>query len=274
MLFGGETAESYYEEGLTSSIKGDYEQALVFFHKALSLNPVFAAAHHQIAKTHIRLGAFQKAIDALNQAVALMGRKTSALADLAQAYYLLGKVKEARTIFSEILQISEKDTRGVLGLAFCAFADEQWVTAINLVQHASTLGRLHFDAHFLIARAAAKTGAEDIAGFHFQQALEQMNHTLEITEEQVTGYFLRGLVHASMGGLLDALRDMDSALRYIAPDKNYFAYNHFFNKVEILVQKGVLLKDLNRIREAKETGEQILALAPDNQTGMMLASLS
>ncbi|NLN93944.1 MAG: tetratricopeptide repeat protein [Candidatus Hydrogenedens sp.] len=273
MLFGGETAESYYEEGLTASIKGDHEQALDYFRTALKLDPALASAHHQIGKCMIRLGRFEEAKEALIPALKLLGHRPSILADLAQANFLQGDTWVARTIYSEILQLDGNDTRGVLGLALCAFADEQWVTTMNLIQHAMTLGRLHFDAHFLIARAADKSGADETAAFHYRQALEQMDHSLDITEEQVSGYYLRGMVHAAMGSLNDALRDMERALQFAVADKYYFAYSHCFTLIDILVQKGWVLQALNRYTEAKETGTQILALDPENETGKILVAL-
>lgn len=274
MLFGGETAESYYEEGLTASIKGEHEKAIEYFKEALKFDASLASAHHQIARNLIRLGRFQETLESLQTALSMLGHKASILVDLAQTYLLQNKINEARGVYSEILQQDGNDTRGVLGLAFCAFADEQWVTTMNLVQHAMTLGRLHFDAHFLIARAADKSGAEETAVFHYRQALELMNHTLDITEEQVSGYFLRSLVHASMGTRNEALSDIEQAAQYATEGKFYFAYSHCFTLVDILVQKGLLLKELNRFQEAKETGEEILSLDPANETGIMLAALS
>ena len=39
MVFGGETADSYYDEGVTASMKGDVAQAVRHFKKALGMTP-------------------------------------------------------------------------------------------------------------------------------------------------------------------------------------------------------------------------------------------
>ena len=38
MAFGGETADSYYDEGLTASMKGDLRGAIAHFEKAIQLD--------------------------------------------------------------------------------------------------------------------------------------------------------------------------------------------------------------------------------------------
>ena len=48
MLFGGETAQSYYEEGLTAAMKGDLPLALARFRRALELDVQLHNARYQI----------------------------------------------------------------------------------------------------------------------------------------------------------------------------------------------------------------------------------
>ena len=75
MAFGGENAESYYDEGLTASMKGDMARAVQCFEKAVRLDNTFAAAYHQLGKCYLRLGQAQQAIDLLQQLFSGVRRK-------------------------------------------------------------------------------------------------------------------------------------------------------------------------------------------------------
>ncbi|HNT87522.1 MAG TPA: tetratricopeptide repeat protein, partial [Candidatus Hydrogenedentes bacterium] len=61
MAFGGESAESYYDEGLTAAMKGDVEQAIALFKQAVQLDSSFLAAFHQLARCYLRTGQSEKA---------------------------------------------------------------------------------------------------------------------------------------------------------------------------------------------------------------------
>ena len=71
MAFGGETAESFYDEGLTASMKGDIERAQQLFEKTIRLDRHFTAAYHQLAKCHLRKGEAERAL----QIARKIGRK-------------------------------------------------------------------------------------------------------------------------------------------------------------------------------------------------------
>ena len=62
MLFGGENAESYYDEGLTAAMKGDFEKAVAHFQKATTLDGAFAAAWYQLGRCWLRLGRVPEAV--------------------------------------------------------------------------------------------------------------------------------------------------------------------------------------------------------------------
>jgi tetratricopeptide (TPR) repeat protein len=245
MLFGGETAQSYYEEGLTSAIKGDLDQALLYFRRALQLDDQLHQARHQIGRCLLRQGKAEEALPSLDKAARALAEVSAPRVDLGFAFLQLGRIEAARDIFAGLLQEKPNEARAVLGLAYCACGKGQWETALGLAQRAIELGRTQFDTHFLIARAADKVNRVDISTAHYQKAEELMNQSIEASPDHPAGYYLRARVHHGLGRYTAALDDIENALKYVRPGQRYAAYNELFSQEEIVAYKESLLVELN-----------------------------
>ena len=71
MAFGGDNPESYYDEGLTAAMRGDYPLAIQYFKKAVQLDNQFLPAYQQMAKCHLRMGHAAKASELLPQFISV-----------------------------------------------------------------------------------------------------------------------------------------------------------------------------------------------------------
>jgi len=269
MLFGGETADSYYEEGLTAAMKGDLGLAASRFTRALELNAQMHNARFQLGKCLLRMGKPTDALEHFREAAKHL-LQPQPLVDAGYALLLLGRVEEARQQFSDALQIKSEEPRAIIGLARCAAAKEQWGTAVNLTQHAIDQGYDHYDAYFLNARSADKCDMPGVAAAGYSKAIERMDQTIDANAGQATGYYLRGLAYYYQENYSAALDDFQSALARADNDVHYSAYNEHFTVLDMLCMAGLCLKKLGRYDSAKEMGAKILALAPDNETGKRL----
>ena len=254
MLFGGETARSYYEEGLTSAMKCDLDQAILYFRRAYQMDAGLSQAQYQVGRCLMRLGKVEEALPSLRFAAKALPELSAPRVDLAFALLQLGRIDLARETFAALLQENPDESRAVLGLAHCAFRPEQWETAVNLVQRSIEMGRVQFDTHFLLARAADVIGLVDISTAHYQKAVELINTSIEANPEHVTGYYLRGRVHHGLGQYSAALEDMDFALKYALPDRHYAAYNEFFSREDIIACKEAILKELQARKDKIQAG--------------------
>lgn len=254
MLFGGETAQSYYEEGLTSAMKGNLDQAILYFRRAYQMNAGLYQAQYQVGRCLMRLGKAEEALPCLHFAVRALPELSAPRVDLAFALLQLGRTDLARETFAALLQENPDESRAVLGLAYCAFHRAQWETAVNLVQRSIEMGRVQFDTHFLLARAADKVGMVDISTAHYQKAVELINASIEANPEHVTGYYLRGRVYHGLGQYSAALEDMDLALKYALPDRHYAAYNEIFSRDDIRACKEAVLKEMKARDDLRRTG--------------------
>ena len=272
MLFGGETAHSYYEEGLTAAMKGDIPLAASRFKRALELDSGLHPARHQLGKCYLRMGRTHEAVEQLKAAVIQLPHLAPPRVDAGYALLLLGNVEAARQSFSEALQVKSDEPRAVMGLARCAAATRQWSTVLGLVQHALEQGYAHFDARFLMARAADACNMPEIAAENYEAAAKLMEQSVEANPDQPTGYYLRGCVLFSQENYTAALSDFEAALSKAQKDAHYAAYQEHFAFLDILEMQGKCLQALGREKEARQVGNNILALAPDSPVGKQLAA--
>lgn len=254
MLFGGETARSYYEEGLTSAMKGDLDQAIQYFRRACQMDPSLHQAQYQVGRCLLRQGKTEAALPSLQQAARALPGLSAPRISLGFAFLQLGRLELARDTFAALLQENPDESRAVLGLAYCAFEKGQWETTVNLLQRTLEMGRVQFDTHFLLARAADRIGLVDVSTSHYRKAVDLINTSIEANPEQATGYYLRGRVYHSLGQYSAALEDMDLALQHALPDRQYTAYNEVFSREEIAACREVILKELKTQDEARRTG--------------------
>jgi TolB-like protein/DNA-binding winged helix-turn-helix (wHTH) protein/tetratricopeptide (TPR) repeat protein len=81
---------------------GRYDEAADQLRKTINLDPSFVRAHQELGRVYKQQGLLELAIIELQRAVELSNRSSSALADLAHAYAMLGNAKELQTLVAEL----------------------------------------------------------------------------------------------------------------------------------------------------------------------------
>ena len=158
MAFGGENAESYYDEGLTAVMKGDIKRAIEFFMHAIKLDSSFVMAYQQLGRCFLRIGQTERAVHVLQQVLARKPTLIPARIDLGYALLQHGNIPEARSQFSQVVQIQTQSSKGHLGLAHVEFQLGNWAQASALAQAAKNLGSANFAVLFLLGKAARLAG--------------------------------------------------------------------------------------------------------------------
>ncbi|MEI6876079.1 MAG: tetratricopeptide repeat protein, partial [Spirochaetota bacterium] len=200
MPFGGENAESYYDEGLTAAMKGDTETALGHFTKALQLDPLFSAAAYQMGRCQLRMGQAQAAVQTLAGVLTKLPRMAAARTELGYAHLLMGHLDGARKLFGEVLDEKPDQAMAILGLGYCAFQQSQWDTAMVLADRVmGGTGAERFEALYLSARAAHMLKLREMAANRLLSADELLNQTIETSPNQPEGFYLRGQIHFLLG---------------------------------------------------------------------------
>ncbi len=273
MAFGGENAESYYDEGLTAVMKGDLKRAVEHFAHAIKLDSSFVMAYHQLGRCFLRLGQTERAVHVLQQVLARKPNLVPARIDLGYALLQHGNSAEARVQFTQVVTIQPASSKGHLGLAHVEFELGNWSQAAALAQAARNLGSTTFGVLFLLGKAAKLAGDQTLSEAALKEALGQIAKPIELNPDAPEGHYLRGEIAFVQERYLEALDSYRAAESRTAPDVSYSAFGENFTRVEVLVKEGLCMQRIGDREGAKAMGGRVLQLNPDHKLGKALAEL-
>jgi len=270
MLFGGENADSYYDEGLTASMKGDFEGAARHFLKALQLDSRSTPALHQLGKCYLRLGMTAQAVQTLQQAADRNPGQPAVQTDLGYALLEAGVPDRASRIFEAILRAQPDQARATLGLAYCAFQQADWASAALQARNAAQTGQANFAALFLWGRAARSAGLPDYIEA-LDRAEKLIQKTIEANPEQPEGYYYCGEVYFVREDFAKALEFYRQTEDRAQPGKRYTAFNEHFSRIDAMAKRGLCHHRMGNPEGARKAGKEILELDPGHKMGQMLS---
>ncbi len=273
MPFGGESAESYYDEGLTLGMKGELGRAAQCFEKAVRLDNSYSAAYHQLGKVYLRMGHAQRAIELISQVVKKKPAQSAARLDLGYALLAAGQTHEAQKEFEQLLGVDASNSRAMLGLAQTYYSACDWNSAVREAQAALANGGTNFAGLYLLGRAAKFAGNLALSSSSLESADKLLQKSVEMNPEQPEGHYLRGEVYFARDDFPKALEYYRAAEDRTAanePGRYYTAFGESFTQLDILAKQGMCYERLGRTDRAREIGERIIACDPNHRLGKAL----
>jgi tetratricopeptide (TPR) repeat protein len=259
-IFGGDNAESFYDEGLTASLMGDVSRAAEQFESAVRLDTSMASAYHQLGKCYARLGKTKKAIKLLEQVSRKRPKLVAARIDLANALVQGGYTDYARQHFQYVIDHDTTNNKALLGLASVEFTDGQWDAALTYAQNAQNDGGANFSTLFMLGRVAKLTGHTQLSEESLIKADKLIEKYHEMNETKPEGTYLLGEIAFLREDYARALENFRKAEDRVKPDYLYVAYGENFGIVDILAKQGLCYQRLENTDRAKEIGERIQKL--------------
>lgn len=273
MPFGGESAESYYDEGITASMRGDLRRAAECFEAAVRKDPSMASAYQQLGRVYTRLGRYSQAVKLLQQVIDKRPDNAIPLIDLGNALLGAGNVAQARAAFEHAFSIDPQNAKAVLGLGQADYNEGQWAAAMQHAQHALTIGGATFPVMWLLGRAARLSGNVEEANRAFQRADQLMEKYIESTADKPEGYYLRGEVAFFQQQYAAALDSFKAAQERSEDSKAYLAYGEPFTKADVLAKAGLCLQSMDELEQARSMGRRVLKLDPEHKIGQALRAI-
>lgn len=201
MLGGCGKAEGYYKKGQDSFAGGDYENALLYFSKALEENPNKAEYYIEQGHTYVALGQYEAAREALSSAVVErdleLTRKNNKRAwrAIGISYYEEEKYEEAKGYFEK------------------ALAEE-------------LLPSLNADIRMYLADALECEG-------DYGAAIAMYDELLKEQTDYAAGYRARAYMRYVLGDYEESLADYDAAIALTPED-----FDLYFGKYNVLEKLG------------------------------------
>src|SRR3989441_300472 len=88
--------ERFFEQGNRNFEQGKYPEALIFYGRALQLDPRFAEAHYKMAQCHMKQSSWAAAYQELQRTIDLQPENWPAQIDLGQILLAGGRAQEAK----------------------------------------------------------------------------------------------------------------------------------------------------------------------------------
>ncbi len=263
-IFGGDNAESFYDEGLTASLTGDVSAAAMHFESAIRLDTSMAAAYHQLGKCYARLGQVKRAVDILGQVTRKRPKLSAARIDLGCALVQIGNYEGAKNNFQHVLNTEPGNAKALVGLAATEFAEGRWDAALEHAGNAQVEGGANFATLFMLGRAAKLTGDAELSRSSLEKADKLIEKYQEMNEEKPEGNYLRGEIAFVGEKFPKALEFYRNAEDRIKSGRLYIAYGESFGIVDILAKQGLCYQRLENMGRAREIGERIRKMNPDH----------
>jgi tetratricopeptide (TPR) repeat protein len=102
-------ALAYRNMGIGYKNKGNYDQAIASYEKAIELNPKYALAYHNMGISYAKKGEYDKAISSYKKAIELNPKYTLAYYNMGNNYGNKGEYDKAIASYEKAISLNPKD---------------------------------------------------------------------------------------------------------------------------------------------------------------------
>ena len=106
----GRDSEYYFDRANIFSLEGKYEEAIVYYNKAIELDPNYTDAYNGREKAKNDLGKYEEAIKDYDKAIELNPNNSSAYNDRGFTKYYLGQYEDSIKDFNKVIELTPNYT--------------------------------------------------------------------------------------------------------------------------------------------------------------------
>ena len=210
-------ADAYYKRGLAYDDKGEYGLAIADFDAALHINPQYVDAYRNRGVAYAHQGDYERAIADFDAALHINPQDATAYNNLGAARYYLGDYERAIADYDIALHINPQDATAHSNRG-AAYSDKgDYDQAI-----ADYDAALHINPQ--LAGAYNNRGNAYSDKGDYDQAIADYDAALRINPQDADAYNNRGNAYSDKGDYDQAIADFDAALHINPQDAD--AYNN------------------------------------------------
>lgn len=169
-------AAALTNKGLLYASKGDFEESIKYFDKALKCNPRDSKIYEEKTAALFNLGRYLDAIDFGKNAIKVIGEKPYLCFNIAYSYEMIGDYKKAVIYYDKVLkQGHNKNSAAYINSSYCKLMLRDYKGALDYAQAAIDLGSGSIHAYNFATFAALQK--EDL-----KLAIEYNNRAFSLYE--------------------------------------------------------------------------------------------
>jgi tetratricopeptide (TPR) repeat protein len=210
-------AELYYGLGGSLEKRGQTENAVESYSKAIALDSNYVEAYHNLGLLLAKQNRFEQAIANYNTGLKLDPQYAPLLRDLGLGLFKQGKTKEALECYYKAVQIDPIDAKSYEYLAFALQSEGKTDEAIRYYNRSLEIDPANAEAHYNLGAVLQSQGRPEEAAKHYAEALR-------IKPDFVDARSNLGVLLAGAGKFDEAIVNFTEALR-IKPNSAGLQYN-------------------------------------------------
>ncbi|MBV8274142.1 MAG: tetratricopeptide repeat protein [Verrucomicrobia bacterium] len=157
--------------GLVFFRRGQAEEAIKHFQKALEINPNYAEAHSNLGAALGRKGQVDEAVEQFRKALEINPNYVEAHSNLGLALFQKGQMQEAVAQYQKALEINPNSFEGHANLGNAFFTKGQLDEAVTQYEKAAEIDPNYFAGHYNLGLAFFRKGQLDEAVIQFRETL-------------------------------------------------------------------------------------------------------
>jgi len=214
-------AKAHFKAGLAYYDKGQFDEAIAEYKKAIEISPDYAEARSNLGAAYGKKRLFDEAIVEYKEAVKINPNLFEAHVGLGVIYGAWKSLfDEAITEYKEAIRINPKDAEIHRGLAFAYESKHLFDEAITEYKEAIRINPKDADAHYFLGHLYSKRG-------NLQEAKEYYQKALSLTTDES----LKSLIEIGLSVLSEhdaAISEADLAKEGLAMDDFYKILTYYY----------------------------------------------
>lgn len=238
-----ENIQEYNHQGLILMSKEKWDEAIVYFRKALNEDSYFIEAYVNIAQVYIMQDKFEEARKELNKALLLDKKLAIVYFHLGNIELLEDNVDAAREYYNKAISLGYDNIQIYINLAAHAEESADFETALSYYNRAIALEKFN-------AFPKARKAQVLIQLKRYPEALKACDSMIETNPDVFEGYHYKFAILSELEKWDEAEAVLDRALQLFPDDMAFF-----YDKARLYQAKGEMEKALQLVNEKVEMND-------------------
>lgn len=249
-LFGAENFEVFYNSGVDSYGKQDYEEAIKFFKLALEQDGIKPQVYYNLALSYQCIKDYDKAIVTYHKFLELCPKDYDGLYNIALIYFTKENFPKSIEFFEKCVEIKEEED-SVKALVLAYLSNNQIQNAINFSEKLLETSKNGINLYYELAKVFENKNSFNKDFTYLDVAIEMFSKIIIKDPKFFDAYLSTSICYAKKGEWGKSVDFCEKALE--ANPKSYDANN----------QMGLVYYCCNEVKEAVKYYEIALKLKPE-----------